>query len=147
MCLLEVMEGAEEASLDAGHLLIRDVGVVFGGGIWAGHSRAMRRAATMYGQSCRVVRRRGVGPMRFGRTSVCWGRSLTFHIHRSAGISQVRCVRLARQYIALPRSWLRLRIESSVSRDLRSHVPQRWGSSGSSSLVYVSGPRLCGGGA
>ena len=33
-----------------------------------------------------------------------------------------------------------------MSRDLRSHVPQRWGSSGSSSLVYVSGPGLCWGG-
>ena len=31
-------------------------------------------------------------------------------------------------------------------RDLRSHVPQMWGSSSSSSLVYVLGPGLCGGG-
>ena len=55
----------------------------------------------MYGQSCRVVGRGGVGP---------------------------------------------LRLESSVSRDLRSHVPQMWGSSGSSPLAYVSGPGLCVGG-
>ena len=34
-CLLEVVEGAEEASLDAGHVLLREVGVVFGGGVWA----------------------------------------------------------------------------------------------------------------
>ena len=47
------------------------------------------------------------------------------------GIPQVRWVHLARQYIALPRPWLLLRMESSVSRDLRSHVPQMWGSSGS----------------
>ena len=33
-----------------------------------------------------------------------------------------------------------------MSRDLRSHVPQMWGSSGSSPLAYVSGPGLCGGG-
>ena len=33
--LLEVVEGAEEASLDAGHVLLREVGVVLGGGVWA----------------------------------------------------------------------------------------------------------------
>ena len=33
-----------------------------------------------------------------------------------------------------------------MSRDLRSHVPQMWGSSGSSPLAYVSGPGLCVGG-
>ena len=33
-----------------------------------------------------------------------------------------------------------------MSRDLGSHVPQMWGSSGSSPLAYVSGPGLCGGG-
>ena len=87
-----------------------------------------------------------MGPLRFGGTSLCWGRSVTFHSHRSAGIPQVRWVHLARQYIALPRPWLPLRIESSVSRDLRSYVPQRWGSSGSSSLVYVSSPGLFWGG-
>ena len=31
VCLLEVVEGAEEASLDAGHVLLREVGVVLGG--------------------------------------------------------------------------------------------------------------------
>ena len=35
MCLLEVVEGGEEASLDAGHVLLREVGVVLGGGVWA----------------------------------------------------------------------------------------------------------------
>ena len=35
VCLLEVVEGAEEASLDAGHVLLREVGVVLGGGVWA----------------------------------------------------------------------------------------------------------------
>ena len=34
-CLLEVVQGEEEASLDAGHVLFREVGVVLGGGIWA----------------------------------------------------------------------------------------------------------------
>ena len=33
--LLEVVEGAEEASLDAGYVLLREVGVVLGGGVWA----------------------------------------------------------------------------------------------------------------
>ena len=33
-----------------------------------------------------------------------------------------------------------------MSRDWRSHVPRRWVSSGLSSLVYVSGPGLWGGG-
>ena len=100
----------------------------------------------MYGQSCRVVGRRGVGPLRFGGASLCWGCSVTFHSHRSVGIPQVRWVHLAGQYIPLPRPWFPLRMESSVSRDLRSHVPQRWGSSGSSSLVYVSGLKFCRGG-
>ena len=56
---------------------------------------------------------------------------MTFQSHRSVGTSQVCWVHLARRYIALPRSRLRLRIESSVSIDLRSYVPQMWGSSGS----------------
>ena len=91
-----------------------------------GHSSAMRWAATMYGQSCRVVGRGGLGPLRFGGASSCWGRSLTFHSHRSVGISEVRWVHLARRYIAWPRSWLRLRMKSSVSRDVRSHVPHTY---------------------
>ena len=33
VCLLEVVEAAEEASLDAGHVLCRDVRVVFGGSV------------------------------------------------------------------------------------------------------------------
>ena len=107
----------------------------------------MRRAVTMYGQSWRVVGRGGVGLLRFGGASLCFGRSVTFHCHRSAGIFQVRWVHLARQYIALPRPWLPLRMESSVSRDLRSHVPHMWVSSSPSSLVYVWRPGLCGGGA
>ena len=59
----------------------------------------------MYGHSCRVVGRGGVGPLRFGGASLCWGRSVTIHTHRSVGILQVRWVHLARQYIALPRPW------------------------------------------
>ena len=35
VCFLEVVEGAEQASLDAGHVLFREVQVVFGGGVWA----------------------------------------------------------------------------------------------------------------
>ena len=88
----------------------------------------------------------GCVPCGFGGASLCWGRSVTTHTHRSVGIPQVRWVHLARQYIALPRPWLPLRMESSVSRDLRFHVPQMWGSSGSSPLAYVSRPGLCGGG-
>ena len=116
-------------------------------GVWGpGHSSAMRRAATIYGHSCGVVGRGGVGPLRFRGASLCWGRSVTTHTHRSVGIPQVRWVHLARQYIALPRPWQPLRMESSVSRDSGSHVPQMWGSSGSSPLANVSGPGLCGGG-
>ena len=33
--LLEVVEGAEETLLDAGHVLLREVGVVLSGGVWA----------------------------------------------------------------------------------------------------------------
>ena len=72
---------------------------------------------------------------------------MTLHSHRCVGIPEVCWVHLARQYIALPRPWLALRMENSVSRDLRSHVLQMWGSSYSSPLVYVSRPGLCGGGA
>ena len=32
---LEVIEGAEEASLDAGHVLLRELRLAFGGGVWA----------------------------------------------------------------------------------------------------------------
>ena len=53
-----------------------------------GHSRVMRRAATMNGQSCMVVGRGGVGPVRFGGASLCWGRRVTFHVHRWAGMCQ-----------------------------------------------------------
>ena len=35
VCLLEVVEGLEEASLDAGHVLLCEVWVVLGGGVWA----------------------------------------------------------------------------------------------------------------
>ena len=35
VCLLEVVEGLEEASLDAGHVLLCEVGVVLGGGVGA----------------------------------------------------------------------------------------------------------------
>ena len=50
----------------------------------------------MYGQSCRVVGRGGVGPLRFGGASLCWGRSVTIHTQSSVGIPQVRWVHLAR---------------------------------------------------
>ena len=71
---------------------------------------------------------------------------MTFHVHRWARICEDHWVHFATQYIALPRPWLPLRMESSVSRDLCPYVPRMWGSSCSSSLVYVSGPGLCGGG-
>ena len=35
VCLLEVVEGAEEASLVAGHVLLCEVGVVLGRVVWA----------------------------------------------------------------------------------------------------------------
>ena len=100
----------------------------------------------MYGQSCRVVGRGGVGPLRFGGASLCWGRSVTLQSHWSMGIPQDRWVHLARQYIALPRPWLPLQMESSMSKDLRCHVLQMWGSSDSSPRAYVSRRGFCGGG-
>ena len=51
----------------------------------------------MYGQSCTVLGRGGVGPVRLGGASLCSRRSVTFHSHRSVEISQVRCVHYARQ--------------------------------------------------
>ena len=36
----------------------------------------------MYGHSCRVAGRGGVGPLRFGGASLCWGRSVTTDTHR-----------------------------------------------------------------
>ena len=35
MRLLQVVKGAKEASLDAGHVLLREVGVVLGERVWA----------------------------------------------------------------------------------------------------------------
>ena len=34
LCLLEVVEGAEQSSLDAGYVLFREVGLALGGGVW-----------------------------------------------------------------------------------------------------------------
>ena len=51
----------------------------------------------MYGHSCGVVGRGGVGPSRFRGASLCWGRSVTTHTHRSVGMPQVSWVHLARQ--------------------------------------------------
>ena len=49
----------------------------------------------MYGHSCRVVGRGGVGPLRFGGASLCWGRSVTTHtlVERSRSDAlRARCV-------------------------------------------------------
>ena len=105
VCLLEVVEGLEEASLDAGHVLLCEVGVVLGGGVWA-------RPQQRHEAGCHHVRAElqgggawgGGSPAVWG-ASLCWGRSVTTHTHRSVGIRQVRWVHLARQYIALPRPW------------------------------------------
>ena len=147
MHLLEVVEGAEEASLDAGHVLLREVALAFGGSVWARPQQRHEAGCHHVRAELWVVGRGGLGPLRFGGALLSWRRSVTFHSHRSTGIPQVPWVHLARQYIALPRPWLPVRMERSVSRDLHSHVPQIWASSASSSLVYVSGPGLCGGGA
>ena len=50
----------------------------------------------MYEQSCRVVVVGGGNPMRFGGASCCRRRSVTCHIHCSAGVSQVCCVHLGK---------------------------------------------------
>ena len=49
VCLPEVVEGAEEASLDAGHVLPREVGVVLGGDVRA-------RPQQRHGAGCHHVR-------------------------------------------------------------------------------------------
>ena len=77
----------------------------------------------------------GMGPVRFMGSSLCWGRKVTFHVYCWARICQDRWVHLARHYIALPRPWLPLRMESSVSRDFWPHLPRMWASSGLSSLM------------
>ena len=80
----------------------------------------------------------------FTGASLCWGWRVTFHAKRWAEICQDCWVHLPRQYIALPRPWLALPMDSSVSRIFCLLVPQICRSSGSSSLVYMSGPGLCG---
>ena len=104
----------------------------------------MGRAVGWWGLGGRV-------PCGFGGASLCWGRSVTTHTHRSVGIPQVRWVHLARQYIALPRPWLPLRMESSGPRltklihkyqDVLEHCPHpclvrkssRWTSNSNQSL-------------
>ena len=143
MCLLVAAQGEEEASLDAGHVFFHEVGVALGGGVSALPQQGREAGCHHVWAELHGGGAQGNGSHAFGGASLCWGRSVTFHVHRSAGICQVRWFHFARKYIALPRSWLRLQMESSVFRDLRSHVPQLWGSSGSSSLVYVLGPGLC----
>ena len=146
VCLLEAFEEAQEAILNSGHVLFVEVGVVLAGGVWArpqqGHEAGCHHVREdLYGDGPW----RG-GPLRFRGASLCWGHRVTFHAHCSAWICQVHRVHLTGQYIVLPRPWLRLRMESNVSRDLRSYVAQMWRSSGSSSLVYVSWPGFFGGG-
>ena len=106
----------------------------------------MTRAATMYGQSCRVVGRREVGPLQFGGASLCWGRSVTLQSHRSVGISQVCWVYLARQYIVLLRPWLPLRMESSASRTCVPTCPRCGGPQAQPPCCKCRGPRCAGGG-
>ena len=100
----------------------------------------------MYGQSYMVRGDGGQGPVPFRQGSPCWGYRVTFHVHCSAGIGQVRWVHLARQYLALPRPWLRLRMESSVSRDLLFHVPQMWRCRGPPPWCTCRGPGCAGAG-
>ena len=78
----------------------------------------------MNGQSCMVVGRGQVAPVRLRGDSLRWGRRVIFHVQWWAGICQHRWVHLARQYMALPRPWLPLRMESSVSWDLCPHLPR-----------------------
>ena len=95
----------------------------------------------MNGQSWKETREKV--PLRFRGASLCWGWRVTFHVYLWAEICQDGCAHLARQYIAAPRPWLLLRMESSISRDLWSHVPWMWGPSGSSTLMCVQGPGWC----
>ena len=119
---------------------------MLGGGVQAWPEQG-HEAGRHHDQSSMVVRHRGgVAPVPFRGASLYFGRRVTFHVHLWAGICQDGWVHLARQYIALPMPWLPLRMESSVSRDLCPHVHRMWKTSGSSTLLYVSGPGLAGGG-
>ena len=147
MRLLEVVEGAEEASLDAGHVLLREVGAVLGGSVWA---RPQQRNEA----GCHHVREElgGGGARGCGSPAVRGGLPL-LAAQRDLPQPPVRgdlpgpLGPLGKAIHRPAKALVPLQIESSVSRDLRSHVPQTRGSSGSCSLVYVSGPGLCGGGA
>ena len=50
VCLLEVVEGLEEASLDAGHVLLCESGVLLGGGVWA-RSQQRHEAGCHHGRT------------------------------------------------------------------------------------------------
>ena len=85
----------------------------------------------MKGQSCMVMGRRGVGPMRFRGASLCWGRRVTFEAHRWAVTYQDHWVHLARHTKAL----VGVTDGEQHLQKLVPHVPQMWGSSGLSPLV------------
>ena len=100
----------------------------------------------MYGQSCRVVGRGGVGFLRFGGASLCWGAQRD-HPHPPVRGDPRGLLGPLGEAIHRPTKALAAAADGEQRvQDLRSHVPQMWGSSGSSPLVYVSRPGLCGGG-
>ena len=77
----------------------------------------------MNGQSCRETERGGMGLPRFLGGLPLPGAEGDVPRPLVGGIRHDRRIHLARQYMALPRTWQLLRMESSVSRDACYHVP------------------------
>ena len=87
VCLLEAFQGSQEALLDTGHVLFREVRVVFCGGVWAwpqqGHEAGCHHVrAELY---CDEAWEK-VGPGQFRGASLCWGCRVTVYAQCSAGI-------------------------------------------------------------
>ena len=89
-----------------------------------GHSSAVRWVATIYPQSCRVVGRRGAGPLHFGGGLPLLGAQRDLLQPPVCGDLPGPLGPLGKAIHRLAKVLLRLQMESSVSRDLRSHVPQ-----------------------
>ena len=140
MRLLEVVEGAEEASSDARHVLLCEVWVALG---WGVSTRPQQR----HEAGCHHVRAElGGGGARGGRSPAVQGGLPLLGAQRDLLQPPVRedlpgLLRPLGKAIHRPaKALVALWTESPVSRDLRSHVAQMWRHSGSSR------PGLCRGG-
>ena len=99
--LLEVVEGAEEASLDAGHVLLREMGVVLNRGFWARPQQRHEAGCHHAWAELQGGGARGAGSPAVRGGLPLLGAQRDFPQPPVCGIPQVRWVHLARQYIAL----------------------------------------------